>query len=192
MSSWTGMRKEDSELYEQALLDLKLWKKLSKNKENIMKKFKPLNDADFIWARNQLFNWWNEEEVKKRFPDIFVEWMKDIYQIILYSNYIRARHKACKSWLDCRNLPWDEDENDLFAEKSFSPRLAIQALEQLNNWNEITSAKQAVIQTYIQQVSELEIRDKLVQFFNNLSDDKIEKQLKDKNVSSLLYSRKIQ
>jgi hypothetical protein len=55
-------------------------------------------------------------------------------------------------------------------------------LEQLNNGNEIHSARQAVIKTYIQQISEVDKRDKLIKFFNTLSDDQIEKQLKDKNV----------
>lgn len=191
LSSWNSMRKGDVELYEQALLDLKLWKKLTKDKEAIMKRFKPLSDADFIWSWNQLFGWWNENEVKNRFWNTFVEGMKDIYQIVLFSNYIRMRHKACKLWIDSDGLPRNEDTNDLFEEKSFSPRLAIQALEQLNNGNEIHSARQAVIKTYIQQISEVDKRDKLIKFFNTLSDDQIEKQLKDKNVKWLLYSKTI-
>jgi hypothetical protein len=68
----------------------------------------------------------------------------------------------------------DEEIEECFREKSFSPRLAIQALEQLNNGNEISSAKDAVIQTYIQQVSDEKLRHKLIEYFTALSTDKIE------------------
>jgi hypothetical protein len=58
--------------------------------------------------------------------------MEDLYTMMLYANYIRLRYKASKEgWED--GLPWDEDTNDLFEDISFSPRLAIQALEQLHN-----------------------------------------------------------
>ena len=114
--------------------------------------------------------------------------MNDIYTIVLYSNYIRLRHKVCNSRMDGEDFPWNMDDDELFEEKSFSPRLVIQALEQLHNGNEIKSAKQAVMKTYIQQVSDVDKRTKIIQFFNRLSKSEIEKQLKDDNVKRFLFA----
>lgn len=186
--TWNGMRKQEIELYEEALLDKKLWNKLSKEKQELLENFKPISDSDFIWAWNQLFNMDNESEVISRFWDKFVEWMNDIYTIVLYSNYIRLRHKVYNSRMDGEDFPWSMDDDELFEEKSFSPRLVIQALEQLHNGNEIKSAKQAVVKTYIQQVSDVDKRTKIIQFFNRLSKSEIEKQLKNDNVKRFLFA----
>ena len=193
LMAWNWMRKEDVELYEQAVLDKKMWNKLSKEKQEILERFKPISDSDFIRAWNQLFNVWNEQEVAERFWDTFINGMRDIYDIVLYSNYIRIRHKAKKEGIDddSYKLPWDTETDELFEEKSFSPRLAIQALEQLHNGNEVKDAKQAVIQTYTQQVSDVNIRSKIVQFFNNNKKNVLEKQLKSDVVQRIISSWKI-
>lgn len=190
IASWNWMKKEEVELYEQALLDKKMWNKLSKNKQEILKRFKPISDADFIWAWNQLFIIWNEKKVVDEFWLTFVEGMKDIYTIVLFSNYIRMRHRFSQFGIESNSLPRDENTNDLFEEKSFSPRLEIQSLEQLNNWNEISSAKQAVIQTYVQQVSDVKKRTKIVQFFNTMTNETLEESLKDEEVQKLLFAHK--
>jgi hypothetical protein len=59
--------------------------------------------------------------------------MNDIYEIVLYANYIRMRHKKTRQNIE--GMFDDENDNidELFEETSFSPRLVIQALEQLNN-----------------------------------------------------------
>lgn len=189
LAFWNWMKKEDIELYEEALLDKKMWNKLNKKKQEVLEKFKPISDADFIWAWNQLFNLDNEEEVIIRFDRKFVEWMKDIYDIVLYSNYIRMRHKVSKSWVDTEDFPWDSDTNEYFEEKSFSPRLVIQSLEQLHNWNEIKDAKEAVIQTYIQQVSDVNYRAEIKKHFVNTSKEQIEQYLKSSEVKNFLFNK---
>lgn len=189
LAAWNWMKKEDIELYEEALLDKKIWNKLSKKKQEILEKFKPISDTDFIWAWNQLFNLNNEREVIDRFDRRFVEWMKDIYDIVLYSNYIRMRHKISQSWVDTEKFPWDTETDEYFSEKSFSPRLVIQSLEQLHNWNEISDAKEAVIQTYIQQVSDVNHRAEIKKHFLNTSKQQIEKYLKSSEVQNFLFNK---
>ena len=189
--AWNWMRKEEVDLYEQAVLDQKMWNKLSKEKQEILERFKPISDSEFIRAWNKLFNEWDEQEVAARFPDPFVEGMRDIYDIVLYANYIRIRHKAVKEDRDSDDFPWDDESDELFDEKSFSPRLAIQALEQLHNGNETQNAKQAVIQTYTQQISDVKIRSRIIQFFNVNSKDELEKQLKSEEVKNFLRESKI-
>ena len=119
--------------------------------------------------------------------------MKDIYTIVLMSNYIRMKHKMARESIECDEV-WldivDKESNDLFESRSFSPRLQIQALEQLNNWNEIESAWDAVIQTYIQQVPDRNVRDNLLKHFNNLSIDSIKRQLNDANVKNYLLKKR--
>ena len=61
------MKKEDIELYEEALLNKKESNKLNKKKQEILEKFKPISDADFIWAWNQLFIAKNERKVVDEF-----------------------------------------------------------------------------------------------------------------------------
>ena len=187
--AWRGMTREDLEFYELSLLSEKMGKKLSEKQKSAIKKFKPISDSEFIWAWNKLFNEKESEEVEKMFWKTFIEGMKDIYTIVLYSNFIRVRHKAAKLDLETDfSRGKDEEIEECFREKSFSPRLAIQALEQLNNGNEISSAKDAVIQTYIQQVSDEKLRNKLIEYFTALSTDKIEWYLKNKKVSQKLYA----
>lgn len=188
--SWNGMRKEEVELYEQALLDKKMWNKLSKKKQEILERFKPISDADFIRAWNQLFIAKNERKVVEEFWLTFVEGMKDIYTIVLFSNYIRMRHKIKQFGIESNDLPRSSATDDLFEEKSFSPRLAIQALEQLNNGNEISSAKQSVIQTYVQQISNVGNRAKIAQFLEMMSNEILEEQLKNKEVQKILFAQK--
>lgn len=190
IASWNGMRKEEVELYEQALLDKKMWNKLSKKKQEILERFKPISDADFIRAWNQLFIAKNERKVVEEFWLTFVEGMKDIYTIVLFSNYIRMRHKIKQYGIESDDLPRFSETDDLFEEKSFSPRLAIQALEQLNNGNEISSAKQAVIQTYVQQISNVEKRTKIAQFLEMMNNEILEKHLKDEEVQKIIFAQK--
>lgn len=213
--SWHGIRKKECELYEQALLDKKLWKKtlkekeeaikrwesvndadyLSKEKDDILKRVKPISDAEFIRAWNIIFNnsWWDISEVQSKLWDKCIEGMQDIYKIVLISNYIRMKHKLARESIQCDDV-WldiiDQDSNELFESRSFSPRLQIQALEQLNNWNEIEDAKDAVIQTYIQQVPDRNVRDNLLKHFNNLSFDTIKRQLNDANVRNYLLKKR--
>lgn len=194
LATWNGMRKKDVELYEDALIDKRVWNKLTKEKQEILEKFKPISDTDFIWAWNQLFNMNNKQAVLDKFWSYFVEWMKDIYEIVVYSNYIRMRHKIAKLRIE-GDFPWDEDSNQYFEEKSFSPRLVIQALEQFNNGNEISSPKEAVIQTYVQQVSDTKKHAEIIQFLNSLSRinfnrlgcSDIEQQLKNEEVRKVLF-----
>ena len=173
----------DVELYEEALLDQIHGNRLTPEKKKILKNFKPISDSDFIWAWNNLFNWWNEEEVKEKFWDTFISWMEDIYTMMLYANYIRMRYKATKEWWD-EELPWDEETNDLFDDISFSPRLAIQALEQLHNgW---LTAKEAVIETFVGQLTDVNNRPKVIEFFDTLSESNIKRALTNSAVQDHL------
>ena len=180
--------KEDIELYEQALLDQVHGNRLTPEKKKILKNFKPITDTDFVWAWNNLFNWWSEEEVRNRFWDTFISWMEDLYTMMLYANYIRLRYKASKEgWED--GLPWDEDTNDLFEDISFSPRLAIQALEQLHNgW---LSPEEAIIETYVGQLSDVNSRPKVVEYLNTLSKGKILSAFKNRTVQEKLKHKNV-
>ena len=100
------------------------------------------------------------------------------------------RHKIRQYGVESEDLPRDNETDDLFEEKSFSPRLAIQALEQLNNGNETSSAKQAVIQTYIQQISDVEKRGKIAQYLGIMSNEKLEEYLKNEEVQKKLFAQK--
>jgi hypothetical protein len=109
--------------------------------------------------------------------------MEDIYTMMLYANYIRMRYKATKEWWD-EELPWDEETNDLFDDISFSPRLAIQALEQLHNgW---LTAKEAVIETFVGQLTDVNNRPKVIEFFDTLSESNIKRALTNSAVQDHL------
>jgi hypothetical protein len=69
--------------------------------------------------------------------------------------------------------------------------LVIQALEQLNNWNEIKTAKQAVIQTYMQQISDTTKRAGIAEHLGKLSKDSIERCLNRDDVQNILLSKKV-
>ena len=183
LASGNGFTQNDVELYEEALLDQIHGNRLTPEKKKILKNFKPISDTDFIRAWNNLFNWWNKEDVQNKFWNTFIEWMQDLYIMMLYANYIRVRYKATKeSWED--NLPWDEDTNELFDDISFSPRLAIQALEQLHNgW---LTAKEAVIETFVGQLTDVNNRPKVIEFFETLSENNIVRALTNSNVQEHL------
>ena len=186
LSSWNGFTQNDVELYEEALLDKIHGNRLTPEKKKILKNFKPISDSDFIWAWNNLFNGWNKEEVRNKFGDTFISGMEDIYTMMLYANYIRVRYKATKeSWEG--DLPWDEDTNELFDDISFSPRLAIQALEQLHNgW---LTAKEAVIETFVGQLTDVNNRPKVIEFFDTLSESSIIRALRNDEVQDKLMKK---
>ena len=188
--SGNGIRKHESELYEQALLDIRLWKKLTKKKADIVSRVTTISDSDFIRAWNILFNGWDKSQVENRFGSTFIEWMNDIYDIVLYSNYIRMRHKKTREQIEWL-FPDEEEIDPLFEETSFSPRLVIQALEQLNNWNEIQNAKQAVIQTYVQQISDTTKRANVAEHLDRISKKDIVTLLKDSDIQKMLHSMKL-
>ena len=184
LAAWNWFTQNDVELYEEALLDQIHGNRLTPEKKKILKNFKPISDSDFIWARNNLFNGWNREDVKNRFGNTFVEGMTDLYTMMLYANYIRVRYKATKEWWDDDNLPWDEETDELFDDISFSPRLAIQALEQLHNgW---LTAEEAVVETFANQLTDVNNRPKVIKLFNTLSASNIKKMLTNSTVQSHL------
>ena len=187
LASWNGFTQNDIELYEEAVLDQVHGNRLTPEKKKILKNFKPISDSDFIWAWNNLFNGGSKEEVRNKFGDTFISWMQDLYTMMLYANYIRMRYKATKETREDSDLPWDEDTNELFDDISFSPRLAIQALEQLHNW--WLTAKEAVIETFVGQLTDVNNRPKVIEFFDTLSENNIKRVLTNSTIQKHLFKK---
>jgi hypothetical protein len=157
---------------EKLILQKESWHEISpeeQQKITSLSKKKMADDALLeIW---NAINSWDQQAIDNH-PSNVVEWLKDIYELLVYANYVRIAYKANKEWWE--NI--DRQYWEVLFNTSVSPRLLYQMLHNIHHG---MSAREAFFDVYLWQIPDIQERSKIKNFLKSKTLETIETEVKD-------------